>query len=96
MPDSSGAKQGHVDFLELHILHHAKDQHLYGLWMIEELTHHGYRVGPSNLYPKFHRRLNRGYLKPKPAGGRKTRESTSATPTASATMKRRKRLILNS
>lgn len=63
MPANSTAKQGHVDFLELHILHHARQEPLYGLWMIEELSHHGYRVGASHLYPKFHRLERQGYLK---------------------------------
>lgn len=95
MPDSSGAKQGHVDFLELHILHHAKDQHLYGLWMIEELTHHGYRVGPSNLYPKFHRLEREGYLKREDrlVEG-KLRKYYRATPKGVRYLERRKRLVL--
>lgn len=63
MPDTVSAKQGYADFLELHILHHAKEEQIYGLWMIEELAHHGYRVGPSHLYPKFHRLERQGYLK---------------------------------
>ncbi len=56
-------KEGHVDFIELHILHHAAEGELYGLWMIEELAHHGYKVGASHLYPKFHRLETEGYLK---------------------------------
>ncbi|MCL4781580.1 MAG: PadR family transcriptional regulator [Bryobacterales bacterium] len=62
MPDTVVAKQGSADFLELHILHHASEEQIYGLWMIEELAHHGYRVGPSHLYPKFHRLERQGYL----------------------------------
>jgi PadR family transcriptional regulator len=48
-------KNLHVDFIELHILHHASEAPLYGLWMIEELARHGYRVSASHLYPRFHR-----------------------------------------
>jgi DNA-binding PadR family transcriptional regulator len=44
-----------VDFIELHILHHASEAPLYGLWMIEELARHGYRLSASHLYPRFHR-----------------------------------------
>lgn len=62
MSDTARAKQGYVDFLELHILYHATEGDLYGLWMIEELAHHGYKVGPSHLYPKFHRLERQGYL----------------------------------
>ena len=52
----------HVDFIELHILHHASEAPLYGLWMIEELAHHGYRVSASHLYPRFHRLEREGLL----------------------------------
>jgi PadR family transcriptional regulator len=44
-----------IDFIELHILHHASQGELYGLWMIEELAEHGYRLNASQLYPRFHR-----------------------------------------
>jgi DNA-binding PadR family transcriptional regulator len=48
-------KNLHVDFIELHIMHHAAEAPLYGLWMIEELARHGYRLSASHLYPRFHR-----------------------------------------
>ena len=50
------------DFVELHILHHASEGSLYGLWMIEELAEHGYKLNASQLYPRFHRLHKRGYL----------------------------------
>ena len=50
------------DFVELHILHHASEGSLYGLWMIEELAEHGYKLNASQLYPRFHRLQKRGYL----------------------------------
>lgn len=50
------------DFFELHILHHASEGQLYGLWMIEELAEHGYQVNASQLYPRFHRLEEKGYL----------------------------------
>gem|GEM_PF-2580362 len=50
------------DFFELHILHHASESQLYGLWMIEELAEHGYQVNASQLYPRFHRLEERGCL----------------------------------
>ena len=56
-------KEPRVDFIELHILHHASVEPLFGLWMIEELSNHGYKVGASQLYPKFHRLEKRGHLK---------------------------------
>ena len=41
-------------FIKLHVLHHATEQPVYGLWLIEELAEHGYRVGPGTLYPLLH------------------------------------------
>jgi len=52
-----------VDFVELHILHHASQSLVYGLWMLEELGRHGYRLNASQLYPKFHRLERRGLVK---------------------------------
>jgi DNA-binding PadR family transcriptional regulator len=44
-----------VDFIELHILHHASEHPIYGLWMLEELAQHRYRLSASQLYPRLHR-----------------------------------------
>jgi DNA-binding PadR family transcriptional regulator len=41
-------------FIRLHILHHAAEGELYGLWMIEELGRQGYRMSPGTLYPLLH------------------------------------------
>jgi DNA-binding PadR family transcriptional regulator len=41
-------------FIKLHVLHHATEQSVYGLWLIEELAEHGYRVSPGTLYPLLH------------------------------------------
>lgn len=42
------------DFIKLHVLHHASEQPVYGLWLIEELAEHGYKVSPGTLYPLLH------------------------------------------
>ena len=42
------------DFIKLHVLHHASEQPVYGLWLMEELAEHGYRVSPGTLYPLLH------------------------------------------
>ena len=52
----------HVNFVELHILHHASEGPLYGLWMLEELAEHGYKMNASQLYPQFHRLEKKGHL----------------------------------
>ena len=41
-------------FIKLHVLHHAAEAPVYGLWLIEELAEHGYRVSPGTLYPLLH------------------------------------------
>ena len=48
MPD------GFASFIELHILHHASEKPVFGLWLIEELGRHGYRISPGTLYPLLH------------------------------------------
>ncbi len=49
-------------FVKLHVLHHAAGGEIYGLWMIDELAHHGYRIGAGTLYPLLHGMEKRGYL----------------------------------
>lgn len=49
--------------IRLHILHHAAKAPFYGLWLIEELAHHGYRLSPGTLYPLLHRLERQGYLR---------------------------------
>ena len=48
--------------IRLHILHHAVHKPFYGLWMIEELEEHGYRIGPGTLYPMLHSLEEKGYV----------------------------------
>ena len=43
-----------LGFVKLHILHHARHEPIYGLWLIEELGKHGYRLSPGTLYPILH------------------------------------------
>lgn len=49
--------------IPLHILHHAAEGEIYGQAMMNELSHHGYRIGPGTLYPMLHRLEQRGYLR---------------------------------
>jgi DNA-binding PadR family transcriptional regulator len=43
-----------LGFVKLHILYHAGREPVYGLWLIEELSKHGYRLSPGTLYPILH------------------------------------------
>jgi len=68
-------------FVRMHILHHAEKGDLYGLWMIEELAHHGYTISAGTLYPMLHGLERKGYLKShKKRIGRTYRRFYRATP----------------
>nr|WP_277622245.1 PadR family transcriptional regulator [Shewanella sp. MM_2022_3] len=48
--------------IRLHILHHAAEEPIFGLGIIEELRHHGYELSAGTLYPMLHRLEKKGYL----------------------------------
>lgn len=52
-----------LGFIRIHILHHAAKEPVYGLWLIEELGHHGYKLSPGTLYPILHKLEKEGLLK---------------------------------
>src|SRR5208282_6871387 len=49
--------------IHLHILHHAGEEPLYGIWIAEELARHGYKLSAGTLYPILHGLENKGYLR---------------------------------
>ena len=51
-----------LGFFQIHILHHAKQEKIYGAYMIDELKHHGYHVGPSHIYPLLHEMVSNKLL----------------------------------
>ena len=61
--------------IRLHILHHASEEPIFGLWVIEELRRHGYKLSPGTLYPMLHGMERKGYLESyvDPADGRRRR-----------------------
>ena len=48
--------------IRLHILYHAAQEPIYGLWIIEELARHGYKLSPGTVYPILHDMEKVGYL----------------------------------
>ena len=58
--------------IRIHVLVHASHEPIFGLAMMEELAHHGYRIGPGTLYPLLHGLERSGLLKSalKNVGGR--------------------------
>jgi len=75
-------------FIQVHILHHAAIEPVYGLGLIDELTCHGYRPSPGTLYPILHALERAGYLRKEPriVGG-KVRKEYSITPAGRAALR---------
>jgi PadR family transcriptional regulator, regulatory protein PadR len=53
----------YIGLVRLHVLHHAAEEAIFGLGIIEELGRHGYRLGPGTVYPLLHGMENRGWLR---------------------------------
>jgi PadR family transcriptional regulator PadR len=51
-----------LGFIKIHILHHAAHEPVYGTALMEELSRHGYEIGPGTLYPILHSLMEQGYL----------------------------------
>ena len=51
-----------LGFIQIHILHHAKNEPFFGSWMIEELKKHGYEVSSGTIYPILHNMEKLGLL----------------------------------
>ena len=49
--------------IRLHVLHHACQEPIFGLGMIEELSRHGYRLSPGTLYPLLDGLEQKGLLR---------------------------------
>jgi DNA-binding PadR family transcriptional regulator len=53
----------YIGLVRVHVLHHAAKERVFGLGIIEELSRHGYRLGPGTMYPLLHSMERRGWLK---------------------------------
>jgi len=49
--------------IRLHVLHHAAEEPIFGLGMIQELARHGYQISFGTLYPILHGLERKGYLR---------------------------------
>ena len=49
-------------FVRLHVLYHADKEPICGVEIMEELRHHGYKIGPGTLYPLLHDLKASGHL----------------------------------
>jgi PadR family transcriptional regulator PadR len=53
-----------LGFWKIHILYHAAEPRgVYGQWMLDELSRHGYRVSPGTLYPILARMERHGWIR---------------------------------
>ena len=67
--------------IRLHILHHAAEGEVFGLWMMEELGRHGYKLSAGTMYPILHSLEKRGLLVSKEKReGKRYRKLYRATP----------------
>jgi DNA-binding PadR family transcriptional regulator len=53
----------YAGLIRLHILHHAAQEPIFGLGIIEELGRHGYRLSAGTLYPLLHGLEAKGQLR---------------------------------
>ena len=66
--------------IRLHILYHASKGPIFGLWIVEELGRHGYKLSPGTLYPILHALERKGYLRSREKrDGRQVRRLYRAT-----------------
>jgi len=62
MGQTNMLKDFFLGFVKIHILYHASKEPIYGVWIQEELSRHGYQLSPGTLYPTLHRLERNGYL----------------------------------
>lgn len=51
-----------LGLIRLHVLHHACEEPIFGLGVMEELSRHGYKLSPGTLYSMLHGMESAGYL----------------------------------
>lgn len=77
----------YIGLVRVHVLHHAAQEPIFGLGIIEELGRHGYQLGPGTMYPLLHSMERRGWLKANVirVDGRR-RKCYTATPSGKAAL----------
>lgn len=95
MRDKPSAEQGlYSGLIRLHILHHACEEPIFGLGMIEELARHGYRLSPGTLYPIVHGMEKKGLLRSRQQQvNGKIRRVYSATPNGRSALQTAKQKV---
>ena len=80
--------------IRLHVLHHASEEPIFGLAMIEELARHGYRLSPGTLYPLLDGMEKKGLLRSSHRSNNgKIRRVYRATPAGRAALRMAKKRV---
>jgi len=81
--------------IRLHVMHHATEEPIFGLGMMEELARHGYRISPGSLYPLLHGLEKKGYLNStEQRKGKSLRKVYRATPLGRKALKAARSKVL--
>jgi DNA-binding PadR family transcriptional regulator len=81
--------------IRLHVMHHASEEPIFGLGMMEELARHGYRISPGSLYPLLHGLEKKGYLSSREQrNGKSLRKVYRATPLGRKALKAARSKVL--
>src|SRR5437016_13719653 len=94
-PDVAADRDLYSGLIRLHVLHHAAEEPIFGLGMMEELARQGYRISPGSLYPLLHGLEKKGYLKSKEVRkGKSLRKVYRATPLGRKALKAARSKVL--
>ncbi len=94
MPHLNFQRELYSGLIRLHILHHACQEPIFGLGMIEELARHGYRVSPGTLYPLMDGLEKKGLLRSaRVLGDGRYRRVYQATPAGRRALKTAKHRV---
>ena len=75
-------------------MHHATEEPIFGLAMVEELARHSYKLSLGTLYPILHGLENKGYLRShEKRSGKTTRRVYRATPLGRKALKKAKERV---
>jgi PadR family transcriptional regulator len=81
--------------IRLHVMHHAVEEPIFGLGMMDELARHGYRISPGSLYPLLHGLEKKGYLiSREKRNGKSLRKVYRATPLGKKALKAARSKVL--
>jgi PadR family transcriptional regulator PadR len=81
--------------IRLHVMHHAVEEPIFGLGMMDELARHGYRISPGSLYPLLHGLEKKGYLSSREKrNGKSLRKVYRATPLGKKALKAARSKVL--